>query len=73
LGLFAFAIVGRRQLMPHALPWVALAAPALCWLIDIHQARLLGDYRFGLELLLLNAALTFAGLWLSSVRKPSRD
>ena len=66
LGLFCFAIVGRRRLLQHALPWVALAAPALCWLIDLNQARLFGSYRFGLELLLVNAALTFGGLWLAS-------
>jgi len=63
LGLFCFAILSQRQLMQHALPWVALAAPALCWLVDLNQARLFGSYRFGLELLLFNAALTFAGLW----------
>lgn len=66
LGIFVFAMVSRRQLRQHALPWVALAAPALCWLIDTNQARLFGDYRFGLELLLLNAGLTFAGLRLFS-------
>lgn len=67
LGLFAFAIlVSRRQLMRHALPWVALAAPALCWLVDLNQAQLFGNYRWGLELLLLNATLTFGGLWLVS-------
>ena len=27
LGLFCFAILGRRRLLQHALPWVALAAP----------------------------------------------
>lgn len=69
LGLFAFAILGRRQLKRHALPWVALAAPSLCWVIDMSQAQLFGAYRFGLELLLLNAALTFVGLWLASSPK----
>jgi uncharacterized sodium:solute symporter family permease YidK len=66
LGLFAFAVLTRRSLTPHALPWVALAAPALCWLLELSQAQLFGAYRFGLELLLVNAALTFAGLWLCS-------
>ncbi|MCE4536960.1 sodium:solute symporter [Pelomonas sp. P7] len=69
LGLFAFAIVGGRELRRHAAPVVALAAPALCWLIDLSQASLFGAYRFGLELLLLNAAFTFAGLWAASRRK----
>ena len=66
LGLFAFAILARRELRSGALPWVALAAPALCWLIELSQAQLFGAYRFGLELLLLNAAFTFAGLWAAS-------
>jgi hypothetical protein len=52
--------------MQHALPGVALAAPALCGLLEFFQAPLFGAHRFGLELLLLNAALTFAGLWLCS-------
>jgi Na+/proline symporter len=71
LGLFAFAVLTRRQLMRQALPGVALAAPALCWVIELSQAQLFGNYRFGLELLLVNAALTFAGLWLASTKAPA--
>lgn len=71
LGLFAFAILTRRSLRAGALPWVALAAPALCWAVELSQARLFGNYRFGLELLLLNAAFTFAGLWAASRRASS--
>ena len=66
LGLFAFGILSSRTLRPGVLPWIALAAPALCWIVDAHQAALFGDYRMGLELLLVNAALTFGGLWLGS-------
>jgi Na+/proline symporter len=71
LGLFAFAILARRELRGGALPWVALAAPALCWAVELSQARLFGSYRFGLELLLLNAAFTFIGLWLMSRPRPA--
>jgi Na+/proline symporter len=66
LGLFAFGILTTRTLRAGVLPWVALAAPALCWVVDAHQATLFGDYRMGLELLLVNAALTFGGLWVGS-------
>lgn len=66
LGLFAFGILSSRTLRPGVLPWIALAAPALCWIVDAHQATLFGDYRMGLELLLVNAALTFGGLWIGS-------
>ena len=45
---------------------VALAAPALCALVDVNQRALFGRYEIGLELLLLNGAITFAGLWVMS-------
>jgi len=66
LGLFAFGMLTRRSLHGPAVPLVCLAAPALCWLIDSQQRRWFGSYEIGLELLLLNAALCFAGLWLCS-------
>ena len=63
LGLFAFGVLTRRDVRDRWVPWVALASPALCWLIDANQARLFGTWQLGLELLLLNGALAFAGLW----------
>ncbi len=69
LGLFLFGMLTRRQLRPGAALPVALAAPLLCWLIDFNQAQLFGSYQIGLELLLLNAGLTFAGLALASTKE----
>ena len=66
LGLFAFGVLTRRTVREAWVPAVALAAPALCWLIDANQARLFGAWQLGLELLVLNGALTFGGLWLAS-------
>ncbi len=66
LGLFAFAIFARRQLRHGWVPLVALAAPAACYWIDRNQAMLFGSYQVGLELLVLNGLLTFAGLWMIS-------
>ena len=63
LGLFAFGVLTRRSVNDRWVPGVALAAPALCWLIDVNQQALFGAWQLGLELLLLNGALTFAGLW----------
>ncbi|MET0265263.1 MAG: sodium:solute symporter [Duganella sp.] len=67
LGLFAFGILTRRALRDRWVPWVALAGPALCYLVDINQATLFEHYRMGLELLVLNGALVFAGLLLISL------
>ncbi|MBV8604065.1 MAG: sodium:solute symporter [Pelomonas sp.] len=70
LGLFAFGLLTRRRPADRAVPWVALVAPLLCWLVDAHQAALFGSYRMGLELLVLNGALTFAGLIAVSSSRP---
>ena len=70
LGLFAFAIFTRREVRDAWVPAVALAAPAACLWIDRNQSLLFGTYRMGLEILVLNGILTFAGLWL--VSRPKR-
>jgi Na+/proline symporter len=63
LGLFAFGMFTTRVVNDRAVPLVALAAPLLCWWMDVNQQRLFGGWQIGLELLVLNAALTFVGLW----------
>ena len=66
LGLFAFGLMTRRAASDAAVPWIALAAPLLCGVVDFNQRALFGRYEIGLELLLLNGAITFALLWLAS-------
>ena len=56
LGLFGFGILTRRVVRDRLVPWVALAGPLLCLLLDFYQPALLGAYQIGLELLLLNGA-----------------
>jgi Na+/proline symporter len=68
LGLFGFGILTTRRVRDAWVPLVAVAAPALCWLVDAYQAQLFGRWQVGLELLLLNGAITFAGLWAVSRR-----
>jgi Na+/proline symporter len=63
LGLFAFGILTRRTLNDRLVPPIALGAPLLCALLEFNQAHVLGSYRLGLELLMLNGILVFAGLW----------
>ncbi|MDY0745784.1 sodium:solute symporter [Paucibacter sp. R3-3] len=62
LGMFAFGILTQRAVRDGMTPLVALAAPALCWLLESRSAQWLGGYEVGLELLLVNGALTFLGL-----------
>jgi uncharacterized sodium:solute symporter family permease YidK len=72
LGLFVFAVLTRRVVADRWVPAVALAAPALCAVIDLNQRVLFGRYEIGLELLLLNGTITFAGLWGISGPGPKR-
>lgn len=71
LGLFAYGLFTRRQVLDGATPYIAVAAPLLCLGIAKASYALFG-YTFGYELLLLNGALTFAALRaFSFMRKPS--
>ncbi|MYM89800.1 sodium:solute symporter [Rugamonas sp. FT82W] len=66
LGLFAFGILTRRAVRDRWVPLVALAGPVLCYVIDSNQKLIFGSYRLGLELLIMNGLLVFAGLLLIS-------
>lgn len=67
LGMFAFGLFTRRNTKDKWVPYVAIASPLLCyaidWIVNWHTG-----YKFGYELLMLNGALTFAGLWILSVK-----
>lgn len=67
LGMFAFGICCRRRLRDRLMPVVALAAPALCALMQWGAARWFG-YAVGFELLVYNALFTMFGMWLCSLR-----
>lgn len=67
LGLFAFGMLTVRRL-PEGWPIVAVAlvAPAACYALQRALAANPAGYQIGIELLLLNGALTFGFLWLLS-------
>jgi hypothetical protein len=52
-------------------PVVTVGAPVLCALLEYNQGALLGSYRLGLELLIVNGALVYAGLLAISRRAPA--
>jgi mannitol-specific phosphotransferase system IIBC component len=68
LGLFSFGIVTKRLVNDRLVPVVCITAPILCFFIDKFQKQLFGSFEIGLELLVINGLLTFAGLLLISHR-----
>jgi Na+/proline symporter len=71
LGLFAFGILTQRRVRDGLTPLVCLTAPLVCLLLQLNAPDWFG-YSFGIELLLLNGALVFGGLWAFSIANKSR-
>ncbi|MBB6368976.1 sodium:solute symporter [Chryseobacterium shigense] len=64
LGLFAFGIFTKYKVRDNLVPYVCIAAPLISFFIDKYQENMFGDFKIGLELLIINGLLTFIGLWL---------
>jgi Na+/proline symporter len=64
LGLFAFGILTKYKVNDKLVPYVCIAAPVISFFIDKYQENIFGDFKIGLELLIINGLLTFIGLWL---------
>ncbi|MBX9733680.1 MAG: sodium:solute symporter [Chitinophagaceae bacterium] len=70
LGLFTFGILTKRVVKDKLVPYVCIAAPLICFILDKFQKQLLGSFEVGLELLIINGAITFIGLLFIS--KPAK-
>ena len=69
LGLFVFGLTTKFQVREKDVPWVCVLAPILAYVLNRYSEELFWGYRFGFEILLLNGALCFLGLWLIRRRK----
>lgn len=70
LGLFLFGEFSRRTIAGRKVWWVVLLSPLLSFGVQYVVGCYL-NYRIGFELLLLNAAFTYVGMWLVSRRAPT--
>jgi Na+/proline symporter len=66
LGLFTFGILTKRNVQDNLVPYVCIAAPIICFVIDKFQKQLFGTYEIGNEMLILNGLITFVLLLLFS-------
>lgn len=71
LGLFAFGLFTKYQVTDRWVPYFAILSPILCYALDVLAQQLWG-YHFGYELLMLNGAFTFAGLYVTRKKKTLR-
>ncbi|MBS1682090.1 MAG: sodium:solute symporter [Bacteroidetes bacterium] len=66
LGLFSFGILTKRNLTGKWIPVICLLSPALSYALSRNSADWFSGYQIGIEILIINGLLTFAGLWLIS-------
>lgn len=65
LGLFAYALLTKKRVTDKWVPVIAMTSPMVCFVVDV-AAQQLWNYHFGYELLMMNGALTFLGMWCTS-------
>jgi SSS family transporter len=71
LGLYAFGFFINKSVNDRWVPTICVLAPLITYVLDTNSETLLGGYKFGFELLILNGLITFAGMAFVS-RSPSR-
>ena len=67
LGLYCFGMVSKRRVRDRWIPLVCVLSPLACVVLSRNSEAWFGGYRFGFELLLVNAALTMLGLFAFSL------
>ena len=68
LGLYLFGLFTRLKPRDGWIPWICVLSPLLCLVLSVNAPRWFG-FEIGFELLIINAALTFTGLLLASLRR----
>ncbi|NEN23217.1 sodium:solute symporter [Cryomorpha ignava] len=69
LGLYAFGLFSKRQVRDNDVPYIAIASPIISFVLDYWSADIFGGYEIGFEILIINGAITYLGLFISSILK----
>ena len=72
LGLYAFGLFTKNKLHDYLVPYIAIMAPQITYLISYYIDYYNLGYKFGFELLLLNGAIMFLGLWFIRTKKANK-
>ena len=66
LGMFTFGLFSRRSVRGRAIPFIAIVAPLLSYVVSSNSAMWFGGYVFSYEIIVVNAAITILGMFLAS-------
>ncbi len=73
LGLYAFGMFTKRQVIDRFVPALCVIAPLLSYVLQANSEAWFGGYKIGFELLLINGMLTFSGLYLLSLSSTAQS
>ncbi|MRX46614.1 sodium:solute symporter [Pedobacter puniceum] len=73
LGLYAFGLFAHKSVKDKWVPIICLAAPAICYVLNINSKTILGGYVFDNELIVINGLITFLGLYLISTKTTAEE
>jgi len=62
VGLFAFGMLTKRAVRDKLVPYLCIASPILCFVINMNSMKWFG-YAMSFELIVLNGMITFLLLW----------
>lgn len=68
LGLFAFGLLGRRNVRDNLVPYICVLSPVLCVILNMHITDITG-YVIGFELIVINGFFTW--MMLMATSKPA--
>jgi Na+/proline symporter len=69
LGLFSFGILTRYTTREKWVPVITLVAIGLCYVFSLFSAEWFNGYKVGFEVVVLNGALVFAGLFMVRIKR----
>lgn len=72
LGLFVFGLFTKKHPKDRFVPYICIVSPILCFAISYWGEHFAG-YTFGYEMLMLNGAITFLGLWMLSINNKNKQ
>jgi len=69
LGLFAFGILTKKEVVDKKVWIIAIIAPLVSYILNRYSETILGGYKIGFEILIINGIFMFLGLLVLSRRK----
>ncbi|ADY28582.1 Na+/solute symporter [Cellulophaga lytica DSM 7489] len=68
LGLYSFGLITRKKVKDKLVPLICIIAPILSIILNYNSEKWFNGFKFGFEILIVNAILTMLGLWLITIK-----